>query len=216
VTFSEAEGLAHNVTPLTGSEFHVSEFARELESGDSALVRVLAFLLRHGGPAHGVAVDSEGWANDPEVVRAAKSRIRRSRRIGVARLEDLVRLQSEDRFEIRRGRIRALYGHTLPGVVAARPAKAPSRLFHGTNADAEPEIRREGLSPMRRGHVHLTSDLGYSMQVARAAGPSWVVLRVRSAEAERAGVGFLATAGHVWLSGAIGPEFVDPVPVVRG
>jgi RNA:NAD 2'-phosphotransferase (TPT1/KptA family) len=69
---------------------------------------------------------------------------------------------------------------------------------------------------MGRTYVHLTSDLGYAMQVARAAGDSWVVLRVRAAEAERAGVSFLTAAGHVWLSGAIGPEFIDTLPVAQG
>ena len=194
----------------------VVDFARDLEAGGSPLVRNLAFLLRHGGPVHGVAVDAEGWAELADVVRALRSKSRPCRGLRMGEIEELVRAQEPERFELRRGRVRALYGHTLPGVVAAKPAAAPTRLFHGTSADAEPVIRREGLRPMGRGHVHLTSDLGYALQVARAAGASWVVLRVRSAEAETAGARFLTTAGHVWLGGAIGPEFIDPIPVARG
>jgi putative RNA 2'-phosphotransferase len=209
-TSAEARGS------IAGAEVHVAEFAQELASADEPLVRILAFLLRHGGPAHGVHVDRDGWARLPDVQRALRSRCRRLRGAGVSRIEDFVRLRQEGRFEVRWGKIRALYGHTLPGVVAAQPAKAPTRLLHGTSADAEPGIRRDGLCPMLRGYVHLTSDLGYAVQVARAAGATWVVLRVRCAEAERAGVGFLATAGHVWLSGAIAPEFLDPIPVARG
>lgn len=204
------------VGPVTRAESHAAGFAQELASADEPLVRALTFLLRHGGAAHGVPVDSDGWARLPDVARALRSRCRRPRRIGVGRIEDLLRAWQDGRFEVRRGSVRALYGHTLPGVVAARPASAPTHLFHGTNAGAQPGIRRDGLSPMLRGHVHLTSNLGYAVQVASAAGLSWVVLRVRSAEAEAAGVGFLGTAGHVWLSGAIAPEFLDPIPVARG
>jgi putative RNA 2'-phosphotransferase len=194
----------------------VADFARDLEAGGSPLVRVLAFLLRHGGPAHGVAVDAEGWAELADVARALRWKCQSRRGLRIRQIEELVGGQELQRFELRRGKIRALYGHTLPGVVAARPAAAPPRLFHGTSAAAEPAIRREGLRPMGRSYVHLTSDLGYALQVARAASASWVVLRVRAAEAEGAGTRFLTTAGHVWLSGAIGPEFIDPIPVALG
>jgi putative RNA 2'-phosphotransferase len=128
----------------------------------------------------------------------------------------LVRSQHLERFEIVRGRIRALYGHTLPGVVAARPAQPPTRLFHGTAAEHESRIREEGLLPMRRGYVHLTSDLGYALQVARACEAPWYVLRVRATDAAESGVEFLTTAGHVWLASAIRPDFLDPLPVARG
>ena len=177
---------------------------------------MLAFLLRHGGPAHGVSVDRDGWARLTDVARALRPRCRRLRAPASAASRTFSGSGRRAGSRCRSGRIRALYGHTLPDVVAARPASAPTRLFHGTNADAEPRIRSDGLRPMLRGHVHLTSDLGYAVQVASAAGASWVVLRVRCAEAEGSGVGFLTTAGHVWLSDAIGPEFIDPIPVARG
>jgi putative RNA 2'-phosphotransferase len=216
VTTPEAARGEDRTGPPDWTPPEVADFARDLESGGPPLVRTLAFLLRHGGPAHGVAVDAEGWAELAAVVRALGSKSRPFRGLRKGQIEELVRGQELERFELRRERIRALYGHTLPGVVAASPAAAPPRLLHGTSADAEPVIRREGLRPMGRAHVHLTSDLGYALQVARAAGASWVVLRVRSAEAEGAGTRFLTTAGHVWLSGAMGPEFIDPIPVARG
>lgn len=193
-----------------------ADFATGLQVDEPSLIGALAFLLRHGGPARGVEVGAEGWASLNDVTRAVRMMGRRSRAFGVRNIEALVQAQELERFEIRRGRIRALYGHTLPGVVAARSASPPTRLFHGTSAEAEARIREHGLSPMRRGHVHFTSDLGYAVSVARASGGSWIVLRVRSAEAARSGVEFLTTAGHVWLAGEIRPEFLDPLTVARG
>ena len=173
-------------------------------------------LLRHGGPARGVKVDPDGWATLKEVVGALRTMNRRLSAATGDAVVSLVRSQELERFEIVRGRIRALYGHTLPGVVAARPAKPPTRLFHGTAAENESRIREEGLLPMRRGYVHLTSDLGYALQVARACGSSWIVVRVRATDAAGSGVEFLTTAGHVWLASAIRPDFLDPLRVAQG
>ncbi len=191
-------------------------FAMGLEEEGPSLVRVLAFLLRHGGPPRGVAVDAEGWANLRDVARAVRGAGQRLQAVNVRCLEDLVRTQDSGRFEIRPGKIRALYGHSLPGVVAARPASPPARLFHGTSSDREGRIREHGLRPMRRAYVHLTSDLGYALGVARAAGGSWIVLRVRSAEAAGGGAEFLTTAGHVWLTGEVSSIHIDTIPVARG
>lgn len=112
--------------------------------------------------------------------------------------------------------IRALYGHTLVGVAAAVTARPPLRLFHGTGAGLERSIREGGLRGMGRGFVHLTSDLGYAVHVARGVGSEWVVLRVRSDAAALAGMTFLTTAGHVWLAAHVPPEFIDPLAVARG
>ena len=60
--------------PLEQELPEVVDFARDLETSGSPLVRRLAFLLRHGGPAHGVGVDAEGWAELSDVARALKSK----------------------------------------------------------------------------------------------------------------------------------------------
>jgi putative RNA 2'-phosphotransferase len=151
-----------------------------------------------------------------EVVRALRKMNRQLSATTDDAVVSLVLSQELERFEIARGRIRALYGHTLPGVVAGRPAKPPTRLFHGTAAENEPRIREEGILPMRRGYVHLTSDLGYALQVARACGASWIVMRVRATDAADSGIEFLTTAGRVWLASAIRPDFLDLIPVARG
>jgi putative RNA 2'-phosphotransferase len=201
---------------ITEAATNVVEFARLIERDDPSLVGGLAFLLRHGGPARGVTVDPEGWAALQDVVRALRKMNRQLNATTGSAVVSVVRSQESERFEIAQGRIRALYGHTLPGVVAARPAIPPTRLFHGTAAENEPRIREEGILPMRRGYVHLTSDLGYALQVARACGKSWIVLRLRATDAADSGVEFLTTAGHVWLASAIRPDFLDSIPVARG
>ena len=60
------------------------------------------------------------------------------------------------RHEVVGDRIRALYGHSLPGKLRRETAKPPAMLFHGTSPEAAEKILREGLKPMRRQYVHLS------------------------------------------------------------
>jgi putative RNA 2'-phosphotransferase len=193
----------------------VVSFSEGLGREDDPLVRRLAFLLRHGGPARGLAIDAEGWADLSQVARRL-GKIAGQRKATTADVLAALRGREGERFESARGRIRALYGHSIPGVIAARPAAPPTRLFHGTSSDAESIVRVDGLRPMGREHVHLSSDLGYAASIARSHGPRWLVLRVHAQTASAAGVTFLMTAGHVWLAGMIRPEFIDQLPVARG
>ncbi len=43
-----------------------------------------------------------------------------------------MRRASKQRYETAGGRIRALYGHSLPGKLVCTPATPPAELFHGT------------------------------------------------------------------------------------
>ena len=194
----------------------LADFAQVFCPAGTSLDRALTHLLRHGGPARRVEIDDRGWASLDSVTRELGRALRLSRREAASGIAALVASQPSPRFEICARRIRALYGHSLPGVVAATPAPPPVRLLHGTSLGAEPKIRAEGLRAVRRSYVHLSSDLGYALAVARAHGPGWLILRIDSREAAARGVAFLTTAGHVWLAEAIPPEFIDPRPVARG
>jgi len=62
----------------------------------------------------------------------------------VADVEAMGAGASKQRHEIQDGRIRAIYGHSLPGRVELVPATPPVELFHGTSPTAAEMIRVEG------------------------------------------------------------------------
>ncbi|PWU79799.1 MAG: hypothetical protein DLM72_15360 [Candidatus Nitrosopolaris wilkensis] len=66
-----------------------------------------------------------------------------------------------------RCRIRALYGHPLPGKVFKVPVEPPTILFHATSSNLIKQIKDEGLRSMRRQYVHLSTDQQTALQVAK-------------------------------------------------
>lgn len=200
-------------TPATPAPGGAGEWAAEREE---FLHRCLAFLLRHGAAKYRVKLDPEGWASLDAVARALRRLHPRFRAVPVGGLAAAIPRESSERFEVRGGRIRALYGHSAVTVTASGPRTPPEVLFHGTWVAAEDSIKDHGLRPMGRRYVHLTSDLEYAERVARAAGTDWVVFRVRAGEASRSGVIFRRASRSIWLAGEIAPQFLEPTPALRG
>lgn len=125
--------------------------------------------------------------------------------------DDLVRMgasSSKRRYEIKGDRIRALYGHSVPGHIAKVEAAPPERLFHGTSPRVWEVIRVEGLRPMGRQYVHLSVDVATAEQVGRRKASTPVVLSVRAGEACERGVRFLRGNEMVWLAEVVPAEFI--------
>lgn len=169
----------------------------------------MAHALRHEPWLYELEVDEEGWAPLGQLVSA----LRRDRPAwsGLDRsdLEEMMRRADKRRYEIRGDRIRALYGHSLPGRLEKEPAEPPPALFHGTDPGALSSIRSQGLRPMGRQYVHHSADRETALEVGRRKAPDPTVLVVDAAGAREAGVTFYAGNEKVWLSDRVPPAFLE-------
>lgn len=173
------------------------------------LSRTLAHALRHEPWVYELAVDREGWAPLPRLLDALRSKRRAWADLGRDDLEAMMRRADKRRYEIRGDRIRALYGHSLPGELAREEAAPPERLFHGTSPSAASVIRDEGLRPMSRQHVHLSTDRPTAREVGLRKAGDPVILAVRARAAHRDGVAFYRGNRKVWLADAVPPDYLE-------
>jgi putative RNA 2'-phosphotransferase len=171
------------------------------------LSKTVSHALRHKPWLYELELDAEGWTPVDALLDAlhVKPRFRAATR------DDLVAMMAaadKQRFELDGDRIRALYGHSIPGRIVKQRAEPPAILLHGTAPASVPVIREHGLLPMRRQYVHLSADDDTARQVGgrRAAKP--VILTVRAGEAHAAGVPFWYGNEMVWLAEAVPPEFI--------
>jgi putative RNA 2'-phosphotransferase len=174
-----------------------------------SLSKFLSLILRHRAEDFGLTLDAEGFTSFDAVKQVLKSRFR-----GRFSEEDLARIievgpDDKRRFEVRGGRIRALYGHSQVSAVEYEPAEPPEVLFHGTSPGALPSIRREGLRGMGRQYVHLSTDEPRALEVARRRTGEPILLCIRAKEAFRAGVVFHCPDGRHFLVRALPPEFIE-------
>jgi putative RNA 2'-phosphotransferase len=196
------------------------------------LSKFLALILRHQPERFGLPLDEEGWASLPEVMEILRGlpNFRWATRADVLAVvergtgetsarsaETLSRdAQAEGlaaagkrRFQIEGNRIRARYGHSLARPIRYEPCAPPPRLYHATSPDGLASIRREGLRPMERQHVHLSPDPETALHVGARHADRPVVLTVRAAQAHAAGVEFYQADDAVYLAKHIAVEFLE-------
>lgn len=177
---------------------------------DADLVKTSKFLslvLRHQPEKIGLSLDSEGWAEVDELITKAQT-------AGVAldqeTLDRVVMTSEKQRFRFSedRRRIRANQGHSINVDLGLRPVKPPEMLFHGTSMRFLEAIRREGLLPGSRQHVHVSGDRATATVVGQRHGKP-VVLDVYAGALHRSGVSFYRSDNGVWLVDHVPPRFLD-------
>jgi len=174
-----------------------------------SLSKTVSHALRHAPQQYGLRPDSDGWVDVPDLLDALRTRRRQWKTL---REEDLIRMNAASdkrRFELRGGKIRALYGHSRAVSVHLPPACPPKILFHGTTVAALPAILGEGLRPMIRRYVHLSADRATAHQVGSRKAGKVVILVIDAGAAHDDGARFFRGNEQVWLTDAVRPEFIQ-------
>lgn len=166
--------------------------------------KFVAYVLRHKPEKFDISLDSEGWADIDELV--AKAEI-----IPLSReeLETIVDQDLKGRYSIRGNRIRANQGHSTPQVrLSFKSAAPPPVLYHGTESDNLKKILKDGLKPMSRHHVHLTTDLCDARLVGGRRRRGYVVLEVDADGMLKSDIPFFLSENNIWLVNSVPSRFL--------
>lgn len=160
--------------------------------------------LRHAPERIGLQMDAAGWVEIEHLLRqCAKHNFRISRE----ELCEVVENNAKQRFAFDDDEvyIRANQGHSIPIELGLKAQAPPDMLYHGTGAQTVETILREGLRPMRRHHVHLSSDVETARTVGARHGKP-VVLEVDAKSLHESGTEFWASDNGVWLADQVPPS----------
>jgi putative RNA 2'-phosphotransferase len=173
------------------------------------LSKTLSHALRHAPWVYELELDDQGWVPLDDLLDSLREEKEVWRDLSTSDIESMKRLASKERFELKDGRIRAMYGHSIPCRLRRTISTPPDVLYHGTSPESALLIRRSGLKPMRRQNVHLSIDKTTALEVGRRKSPTPILLLVQAMAASAHGVAFYAGNEKVWLADFIPPEFIE-------
>jgi putative RNA 2'-phosphotransferase len=131
-----------------------------------ALSRTVSHALRHDPGAYSVVLDPEGWTDIDQLLTAIGRKKKPLAGATEQQLRDILATSAKTRFELRNGRVRARYGHSVEERIEhQRVAEPPAILFHGTARRNEGSIQEKGLLPSGRQYVHLSGDRALAVRV---------------------------------------------------
>ncbi|KAL0955170.1 hypothetical protein HGRIS_004078 [Hohenbuehelia grisea] len=185
------------------------------------LSKTLSWILRHEAKSEGLVMRPDGYVKVDDLLSNA-----RLQDLDLEKLKSMVEKDAKTRFNLTcetvdgtsTWLIRANQGHTLKTVqVELTPiesvADIPTRVaVHGTNLKAWESISKQGLSKMKRNHIHLAQGVAGENVISGMRSSSQVLIFVDVQKALDAGVKFHLSANGVVLTegddrGFLLPEF---------
>ena len=173
------------------------------------LSKTISHALRHEPWLYELELDDEGWVSISQLLESLRLENKLWREIRQFDIEEMLQTSSKPRHEISDGRIRAIYGHSIPNKLKRVSATPPEVLFHGTTPRVIGMIKTKGLKPMNRQNVHLSIDKATALEVGKRKSKSPVLLRIRSLDASKNDVVFFKGNEKIWLADKVPPQFIE-------
>ena len=167
----------------------------------------LSFLLRHCKEPLYIDING-GWALVDDILDALRMK---HPNINRKTLDDIVASDEKMRYSYdQTGRkIRANQGHSIPGVVVQmEQLEPPEFLYHGTATRFLDSIMEEGLKPMSRQWVHISSDVETAVKVGKRHGTP-VVLKIYARKFVQDGHKLYLSSNGVWQAKSVPVKYFE-------
>ena len=176
------------------------------EKQKNDLSKFISLILRHKPETIGINLDEHGWANVEELINGIK---KSGKEIDMDILEEIVRTDNKQRYSFNEDKrfIRANQGHSIKVDVELKEMQPPDFLYHGTAIKSMESIMDEGLKPMSRLYVHLSSDYNTAINVGKRHGDP-VVLKIDAKRMYEDGNKFYVSENGVWLTEYVGKKYM--------
>jgi len=170
--------------------------------------QIISHALRHEPWKYGIELDDNGWVAIEKLAKAIEE-TNPDIQINQQIIQDVLDTSDKKRFELKEGKIRAFYGHSIPHKIEYPEAKPPTILYHGTGSKYLEKILKEGMQAMSRQYVHLTEDLNIAKIVGKRKDGNLVILTINSSNAYKNGIKFYNPSENIWLADEIPSQFIS-------
>ncbi|SFH95482.1 MULTISPECIES: RNA 2'-phosphotransferase [unclassified Bacillus (in: firmicutes)] len=168
----------------------------------------ISYALRHAPWKYELELDDEGWVPVNQLLTALHQS-KEWENITQEDIEKMILISEKKRHELSNGKIRALYGHSVPMKIIKKKAIPPRKLYHGTSPKFMESISESGLLPMSRQYVHLSEDIETAKLVGKRKTSVPVILIIDTEEAQKKGIKFYLGNEKVWLADSIPIECIS-------
>jgi RNA:NAD 2'-phosphotransferase (TPT1/KptA family) len=171
------------------------------------LSRAIAYHLRHD---EALAADTTGWVS-AELL--AEQLNKDGLRVSVDEVLAIASAPDEPRFEVADSQVRAKYGHSIPVDISYDAASEFPDLYHATDMKNLNQIfqQGQGLLPMERQMVHLSSDWRSALHAGRRRTEMPVLLQVPRTYTRNGS--YLHAGGSTWLARQVPPGELVVMPI---
>jgi putative RNA 2'-phosphotransferase len=169
--------------------------------------KFMSFVLRHKPELIGIALDNEGWVNLDDFIH--KINKHKNFHLTKETIHIIVKNDEKQRYSLSYdgSMIRANQGHSVHVDLKLQPEMPPVLLYHGTVENKIKSIEKEGLLPMSRNFVHLSSDIQTAENVGKRRGLP-IILTIQAQKMHNEGYNFYLSENKIWLTKKVPVEYI--------
>lgn len=173
------------------------------------LSKFISMILRHKPQVIGITLDEHGWADVDELIKGINE-TGEEVEFSKATLETIVKTDKKQRYSVSQDKtlIRANQGHSIPVDVELEKKEPPKILYHGTGVKSVKAIQEQGLLPMERLYVHLSTDVETATNVGKRHGTP-VIFKVNTEQMQKDGYDFFQSVNGVWLTKEVPAKYLE-------
>lgn len=171
------------------------------------LSKEISYALRHAPWEYELEIDEEGWVSLEQLLDALH-RSEKWSNICEADLNDLIEKSEKKRHELKDGKIRAFYGHSIAMKILKEEKMPPNVLYHGTARRFLESINENGLLPRGRQYVHLSQDIETAENVGMRHDNQPCILIIDAKSAWNEEIKFYFGNEKVWLADSIPSKYI--------
>lgn len=171
----------------------------------SKISKFLSYVLRHKPEKIGIKLGSDGWVDVKELIEKSKNEIV----FDFNELKEVVKNCDKQRFSFSSDfcEIKANQGHSTDVEIKFKEVVPPVMLFHGTVDKFLESIKKKGLLPMNRHHVHLSGDEETAIKVGSRRGKP-VILKIDSKKMFADGIKIYKSDNGVYLTDKVDKKYI--------
>ena len=186
---------------------------RQRQQRQESLAKLLSYILCRRPDEFGLVLDEAGRLPVKELLWALAQAegwgyVRRSH------LEEVVNLVSPGAFELAKTHIRALQ----PGPAKLRSQESvwpPPLLYRSITAKSHGVVAARGLRPPTAGELVLAGNPEMARRLGQRRDPQAVLVTIQAQNAAKRGLEFFSYGEVLYLSGEIGPEYLQLPPAPK-
>ncbi|MHA1269006.1 MAG: RNA 2'-phosphotransferase [Candidatus Helarchaeota archaeon] len=178
------------------------------------LSKLLSLLLRHKPKIFNLKLMKNGYTEIKldELVEKIKKQPN-FEWVSIEKIKAIIELDKKGRFEISDDRIRARYGHSIPWIkIDLEHENVPAFLYHGTTSSAYKKIKIEGIKPMGRNLVHLTSSINDARNIGKRhfrKHEHLILLKIDIYGLKSTGIEVWKAGKNVYVCNHVPPTFIS-------
>ncbi|EDR05123.1 uncharacterized protein LACBIDRAFT_153942, partial [Laccaria bicolor S238N-H82] len=183
--------------------------------------KTLSYLLRHGAQGEGLPMRKDGYVKVADLLQNPKLK---TQGLDLDKIRDIVGKDSKQRYDLISDStdpnvwwIRARQGHSLKTVeLDLKPILSATDIstgvaVHGTTLAAWESISKQGLSKMKRNHIHLAQGLpGHNGVISGMRSSSQIFIYINIQAALSSGIQFFFSDNGVVLTAGDDKGFLKP------